>query len=292
MSSFYMKIRDDECYKLAFWASHATGSLRYLLSRRESTARRVGSTLRAFGETNGSRHSCAGASRSRSHAPKSGEPRAGLGLLLMAPHRMHRLRPHYTTMTMSASSIHAWATPPSKDLYGELSGGGIRIACAALLCGRIIDHHAIVVQSESSDLQLKIFPSSSDDLDHSAEDDAVIYILPLMGGKGGCFFPVDGDGVRPKSDYDDESLWFQFKSVKGILLRLTGDRPGEFCRVGSFVCGERHKVDREEALRNNRMHDFFNHVLKTQGGEVAERVCGEICENKEHSAERYVITVV
>lgn len=195
-----------------------------------------------------------------------------------------------------ARVLDAWVTPLGNDPFGELSGGGLRIACAAMLCGRIVDQDTIVVQSVSSedDLQLRLFLGSSD-LDHRSGDaDSNTYLLPFIGGKGGSYYMVNagGDSSDAETDYDDESKWFRPKAVEGIVLRLTGDRPGEFYRVGSFECGAHGGMEREEALRKIPEYDLFNRLLKTRGEEVAKRVYGEILEGEDCGAETYVITVI
>lgn len=92
-------------------------------------------------------------------------------------------------------------------------------------------------------------------------------------------------------DRGDESLWFRAKAVEGIILCLTSDCFGEFCRIGSFACGGHAGMSREEALRGNSEYELFKEVLERQGGEAAERVCGGVVGNEESGAEKYVNTV-
>jgi hypothetical protein len=175
------------------------------------------------------------------------------------------------------------------DPFGQVSSGEIRIACSGMLAGhvseldrelsgRIRDASMMIAFADGEDPFIVHRDCTDIDFDMAT---TTVYLLPMVGGRS-------GSGYALKRDADSIDTLV----VYGVLLRETGIKKGQFCRIGAFTVRKNsfRMSDEEEEFPENR--DLFLRVLEESGETIAKSVCTEVIADSERPKERYVITIV
>jgi len=186
--------------------------------------------------------------------------------------------------TKYAHVLNASTTPYAEDLFGQVTGGVIHLACTSMVAGHLVpwkrsneEGFNIVLHADKEE---KEFPIRIDCLDDGQEEvTGPIYLVPIIGGLTGSGIGKKGEGGI---DWLDEWL------IEGIVLRLTEATKGEFSRIGCFIF-YKNQVSWEII---DGFYEPFLKVMEEQGTTTAEAVCAEIISSPEHPDERYVITLI
>jgi hypothetical protein len=160
-----------------------------------------------------------------------------------------------------AHVIDAWTTPVfEEDLFGEIKGGAIRLACSGLLAGSFASHNTgrwDTTWVSEDGLEVPVRRDSLEEFENS--DRYSCFLLPLK-------MPGYEKG----------------NPARGIVLRRTNRVKGEFQRVGAFLADG----------TTNFEDDSFCRELDRRGQAIASAECSEVIENIEHPSESFVITIV
>lgn len=179
-----------------------------------------------------------------------------------------------------ARTLQASVTQVGGFVYGEVSGGWIRIACSYILSGKIV----VVARQATIAFRLQdaacspisISLDCTDDVDIRAFENA--YVLPIFTTSVG---PV---WTNASTQHED---------ARGIVLRRTDGVLGEFRRVGHFRCSTKiYDGDIHQGADGKKVWNEFIELLHQQGAVTARKVCAEVIEDQEHGTGGFVITVV
>ncbi|KAI6837356.1 hypothetical protein KC340_g4460 [Hortaea werneckii] len=173
-----------------------------------------------------------------------------------------------------AHVVDATVTPLAGDIFGELSGGVLRLSCAGVLCGQIVDRHNVVISGSGEDF---LCPVDFDTLyEPSLSPDTRLYLLPLIGGKQGTIVRRDTGQFEPKL-------------VLGLVLRPASGNTREFRRIGAFRCEQRQVP--ETAVSNDLYHEFIQRFERS-GKELGRGLYASASQDTEDWRETFDIAVV
>ena len=165
-----------------------------------------------------------------------------------------------------AHVIDAHVVPAGNDPFGELVGGQLRMSCSVMLAGkqgrskRGGGSDDTEVEIESADSEKEGFSIIPDSNGYDGED---ICVLPVV------------NILREKDEW---------QGIRGLLLIPTGNKKGEYIRVGCFDLSlwGASPGDQERFLK----------LLELCGKATAEVQCAETLSEPEFSDERYIITII
>jgi hypothetical protein len=175
-----------------------------------------------------------------------------------------------------ARVIDASVTPLAGDVFGQLSAGKLHIECADIILGCVVGSSKVVVQGIEEEFRWPVFLDTLDE--NNISQDGEVYLLPLIGGK-------TGHGSRKTGELE----WYMPSLVQGIVLCRTGSTAGEFCRIGTFKCGQPQRKD--DLVDDDAYHEFLR-KLEGSRGQVARSVCSKVSWDAERSKEVFTVTVI
>ena len=73
------------------------------------------------------------------------------------------------------------------------------------------------------------------------------------------------------------------------MLCRSGSTAGEFCRIGTFKCGQPQRKD--DLVDDDAYHEFLRE-LEGSRGQVARSVCSKVSWDAERSKEVFTVTVI
>ena len=134
-----------------------------------------------------------------------------------------------------------------------------------------------------------------------------VFLLPTIHGGSGHIVEIETKTLETSGEpicttcNEEHDFWgdenggsysIEFFRVRGLVLKLSGDEPGHFSRVGSFHL--RHLACPESQGLNVEVNQHYLHLLsslKQFGAATAKTVCTEVMPSVEQPELQYKLTI-